>query len=84
MLTKALIASIKAYQRFVSPWLGNRCRFHPSCSCYAEQALARHGAARGGWLAVTRIARCHPLANGGLDPVPETFTWRPWAKPRRS
>jgi len=78
MLTKALVASIKAYRRFVSPWLGNRCRFHPSCSCYAEQALLRHGGFRGGWLAVTRIARCHPLARGGIDPVPDPFEWAPW------
>ena len=84
MLTKALVAAIKAYQRVVSPWLGNRCRFHPSCSCYAEQALVRHGAMRGGWLAFARIARCHPLCEGGFDPVPETFAWRPWSKPRRN
>jgi putative membrane protein insertion efficiency factor len=84
MVTKALVASIKAYQRFVSPWLGNRCRFHPSCSCYAEQALVRHGVARGGWLALARISRCHPFCEGGLDPVPETFTWTPWAKHGRS
>jgi putative membrane protein insertion efficiency factor len=61
---------IRAYQRLLSPLLGPRCRFHPSCSQYAFEALEVHGVVRGGWLAVRRIARCHPLNAGGLDPVP--------------
>ena len=66
-----LTALITAYRWFVSPLLGPRCRFHPSCSCYAQEAIDRHGAARGTWLAVRRIARCHPWNPGGYDPVPE-------------
>ncbi len=61
---------IRAYQLTVSPLLGPRCRFYPSCSSYALEAVRRFGAARGSWLAVKRIARCHPWHPGGLDPVP--------------
>lgn len=66
-----LTGPIRAYQHTLSPLLGPRCRFHPSCSHYALQAIERHGAGRGGWLALKRIARCHPLNPGGNDPVPE-------------
>jgi len=66
-----LTGPIRIYQRVLSPLLGPRCRFHPSCSHYAIEAIERHGAARGSWLAVRRIARCHPLNEGGVDPVPE-------------
>jgi hypothetical protein len=66
-----LTGPIRIYQRVLSPLLGPRCRFYPSCSSYAIEAIERHGAARGSWLAVRRIARCHPLNEGGLDPVPE-------------
>ncbi|HEX9627553.1 MAG TPA: membrane protein insertion efficiency factor YidD [Acidiferrobacterales bacterium] len=66
-----LTGPIRLYQRALSPLLGPRCRFYPSCSSYAIEAIERHGAARGSWLAVRRIARCHPLNEGGLDPVPE-------------
>lgn len=66
-----LTGPIRAYQRFLSPLLGPRCRFHPSCSHYALEAIERFGAGRGSWLAVKRISRCHPLNAGGLDPVPE-------------
>lgn len=65
-----LIGSIRIYQLVLSPLLGPRCRFHPSCSHYAIEAIERHGAARGGWLALRRLARCHPLNAGGYDPVP--------------
>ncbi|MFO1454695.1 MAG: membrane protein insertion efficiency factor YidD [Steroidobacteraceae bacterium] len=61
---------IRGYQLIVSPWLGPRCRFHPSCSNYALEALEVHGALRGSWLAIRRIGRCHPFHPGGLDPVP--------------
>jgi putative membrane protein insertion efficiency factor len=61
---------ILAYQRALSPLLGPRCRFYPSCSQYALGAVERFGVARGAWLAVRRIARCHPWHPGGLDPVP--------------
>ncbi len=66
-----LTAPIRGYQLTLSPLLGPRCRFYPSCSHYALEAIERHGAARGGWLAAKRIARCHPLNAGGHDPVPE-------------
>ncbi|WP_372017612.1 membrane protein insertion efficiency factor YidD [Pseudoxanthomonas sp. 10H] len=65
-----LILALRGYKRFVSPLLGPRCRFVPSCSEYAMQAIALHGAGRGGWLAARRLARCHPLNPGGVDPVP--------------
>ena len=65
-----LLALIGAYRRWISPLLGERCRFAPSCSAYAQQALVAHGAARGSWLAVRRLARCHPFHPGGHDPVP--------------
>jgi len=67
---RLLMFPIVGYRRFVSPLLGPRCRFEPSCSAYALAALAEHGAARGLWLAVARIARCHPFHPGGYDPVP--------------
>jgi hypothetical protein len=67
---RLLMLPIAGYRRFISPLLGPRCRFAPSCSEYALAALAEHGAARGLWLAVARIARCHPFHPGGYDPVP--------------
>lgn len=65
-----LVILIRGYQRFVSPALPASCRFHPSCSQYALEAVTRYGAFRGGWLAVRRLARCHPFHPGGFDPVP--------------
>ena len=67
---RLLMIPIAGYRRFVSPLLPPRCRFAPSCSEYALTALAEYGAARGLWLAVKRIARCHPFNPGGYDPVP--------------
>lgn len=61
---------IRAYQLLLSPWIGNQCRFHPSCSNYALQAVERFGAVKGSWLAVRRLGRCHPFHPGGFDPVP--------------
>jgi uncharacterized protein len=74
---RLLMLPITGYRRFISPLLGPRCRFAPSCSEYALDALAGHGAVRGLWLAIKRIARCHPFHPGGYDPVPP-------AKPARS
>lgn len=68
--TRLLILPIAGYRRFISPLLGPRCRFYPSCSAYAVEALRTHGALRGGWLAVWRILRCHPFHPGGFEPVP--------------
>jgi len=66
-----LTALIRAYRYVLSPLLGNQCRFYPSCSHYAEEALARHGWLRGSWLATRRICRCHPWHPGGVDLVPD-------------
>jgi putative membrane protein insertion efficiency factor len=66
----ALTLVVRGYQLFVSPLLGPRCRFYPSCSAYALTALQRHGAVRGSWLAVRRLGRCHPWNPGGVDHVP--------------
>jgi len=75
-MTRLLLALITLYQRLLSPLLGSRCRFHPSCSDYARIAVARFGAGRGGVLAVWRILRCQPFSEGGIDEVPQTFTLR--------
>lgn len=64
------ILLLKGYKRFVSPLLGQHCRFYPSCSSYAMEAIEVHGHLRGAWLAVKRLCRCHPLCEGGHDPVP--------------
>lgn len=65
-----LIACIRIYQVCISPMLGPHCRFHPTCSAYAIEAIRVHGVMRGSWLAVRRIGRCHPFHPGGVDPVP--------------
>ncbi len=66
-----LIALVRAYSYCISPLIGPCCRFHPTCSSYAIEAIETHGALRGGYYAIRRILRCHPLHPGGLDPVPE-------------
>ncbi len=66
-----LLAAIRIYRYLLSPLLGSRCRFFPSCSAYALEAIERHGAGRGTWLAARRIGRCHPWHQGGYDPVPD-------------
>lgn len=65
-----LVLAIRAYQLALSPMLGAHCRFAPSCSHYALEAIERHGSLRGGWLALRRVVRCHPFTPGGFDPVP--------------
>jgi uncharacterized protein len=64
------IVLIKFYQWVISPWLGPKCRYTPTCSHYAEEALRKHGPIKGLWLAIKRIARCHPWGGSGYDPVP--------------
>ncbi len=65
-----LLGLIRAYRLVLSPWWGRHCRFTPTCSEFASEAIDRHGAARGAWLALRRILRCHPWCPGGYDPVP--------------
>lgn len=71
MIRRLLVLLVKLYQRVVSPLLPRACRFHPSCSAYAIEALERHGAVRGAWFTLKRLGRCHPFHPGGIDPVPE-------------
>ena len=66
-----MLSILRGYRYVVSPLLGPRCRFYPSCSEYAIEAIERHGVASGGWLALKRISKCHPWHEGGVDPVPE-------------
>jgi putative membrane protein insertion efficiency factor len=68
---RALAWPVRAYRFFLSPWLGSACRFEPSCSAYALEAIDRHGALGGSYLAARRLARPHPWCNGGLDAVPQ-------------
>lgn len=65
-----LLALVWLYRKAISPWLGVNCRFQPTCSAYAEEALRVHGGIRGGWLVLKRIGRCHPWGGSGYDPVP--------------
>lgn len=71
---RAIGGLIKIYQKLVSPAIAPNCRFQPTCSQYALEAVHRHGAFRGMWLAVKRIGKCHPLHPGGYDPVPDTWS----------
>jgi putative membrane protein insertion efficiency factor len=78
----ALLGLLWVYRNTVSPLLGPRCRYYPSCSAYAVDALQTHGAAKGTVLAVARVCRCHPWAAGGVDPVPPKGRWRSDPEPR--
>lgn len=69
-MSKAAVAVLKFYKRWISPLLPPACRFEPSCSEYAMEAFSRHGFSRGFWLSVKRLSRCHPFHPGGYDPVP--------------
>lgn len=70
---QVLTGLVRGYRLLLKPWVGNVCRFEPSCSAYALQALEQHGAARGSMLSAARILRCHPGCDGGHDPVSDTF-----------
>ncbi|MHB1331768.1 MAG: membrane protein insertion efficiency factor YidD [Sulfuriferula sp.] len=69
-MSRLLIYLVKAYQYALSPLLGSHCRFTPTCSQYAVEAITKHGAAKGSWLSMRRLSRCHPRHPGGYDPVP--------------
>ena len=70
MMQRLLMGMVKGYRLLLSPWLGSACRFEPTCSVYALQALELHGAAKGSYLTLRRLGRCHPWCAGGHDPVP--------------
>jgi uncharacterized protein len=70
LMQNFLVGIVKAYRLFLSPWLGSACRFEPTCSVYSIEALETHGAAKGSYLTLKRLGRCHPWCEGGLDPVP--------------
>ncbi len=71
LLAWPLVGLVSLYRYLLSPWLGANCRFDPSCSAYAIEALRKHGAFRGSWLTIRRISRCHPWGGSGHDPVPD-------------
>lgn len=71
MLKRFFLSTIRFYRAGISPFTSPTCRFTPSCSAYAEEAIQEHGALRGGWLAARRILRCHPFGGHGYDPVPD-------------
>ena len=70
MVKPLLLLCIKFYQFFISPLLGSNCRYYPTCSAYAVEAVEKYGSLKGGWLATRRVLRCHPFHAGGYDPVP--------------
>jgi uncharacterized protein len=70
MLARVLLGLIKLYQVFLSPFLGQQCRFYPTCSHYATEAILKHGAVKGIYLTLHRLLRCHPWCTGGHDPIP--------------
>lgn len=70
-LARLLSLPVRGYRLIFSPWVGHGCRYHPTCSAYALEALARHGGVKGGWLAARRIARCNPWGGSGIDNVPD-------------
>ena len=71
-MKQVLFWFIQAYRYLISPWLGDNCRYYPSCSEYAQTAIMEHGALYGSWLSIKRLSRCHPFHEGGYDPVPGT------------
>ena len=78
LIRAGLIKLIRLYQNSLSLLVGRQCRFLPTCSAYAIEAIERYGTIRGIYLTIWRILRCHPLGDAGWDPVPSTFTWKFW------
>lgn len=70
-MRRFFVLLIKGYSYLISPFLGNNCRYYPTCSAYTQEAIEVHGVVRGLWLGIKRISRCHPFHEGGVDPVPE-------------
>jgi len=70
-MKRVLVALVRGYARYISPFFAPHCRFYPTCSAYAQEAIERFGPLRGSWLAVRRLGRCHPFHPGGYDPVPD-------------
>ena len=70
-LARVLALPVRGYRLVFSPWVGHGCRYHPTCSAYALEALEKHGGIRGGWLTLRRVLRCHPFGGSGIDNVPE-------------
>lgn len=79
-----LLALIRLYQFLLSPWIGGSCRYWPTCSEYARESIETHGAAKGSYMALMRLGRCHPYGAGGVDPVPTHFRWRCWCSAQAS
>ncbi|WP_040260408.1 membrane protein insertion efficiency factor YidD [Pseudomonas massiliensis] len=75
-MRKLVLLPIQFYRYAISPLMASHCRFYPSCSCYAHEAISQHGVWRGSWLSLRRIGRCHPWNAGGFDPVPPVSTLR--------
>ncbi|AMB92410.1 membrane protein insertion efficiency factor YidD [Aerococcus christensenii] len=75
-MNKVFIKGVLFYQKWISPLFSPSCRYFPTCSNYMLQSLAKYGAFKGGLMGIFRILRCHPLAKGGVDPVPDTFSWK--------
>lgn len=73
-MKRLLIALIHCYRYLASPWVGNQCRFYPTCSHYSEEAIVTHGALKGSWLTAKRLVKCQPWHKGGFDPVPEPIS----------
>ena len=71
LLAHVFALPVRAYRMVLSPWIGHGCRYQPTCSAYALEALSRHGGIKGGWLALRRIGRCHPWGGSGVDNVPD-------------
>lgn len=73
LAARVLLVGVRGYQLMLAPLFAGSCRYQPSCSHYAAEAVGRHGAVKGAWLALRRLARCHPFGSSGFDPVPETW-----------